>query len=52
MDETELTAAMETFVPVWKALSPREQARIPRISRLLALAIRYEGPIRTGVIRD
>jgi hypothetical protein len=25
-EETELTAAMETFVPVWETLSPREQA--------------------------
>jgi hypothetical protein len=29
-----------------------EPGRIPRISRLMALAIRYEGLIRTGAIRD
>jgi hypothetical protein len=29
-----------------------EPGRVPRISRLMALAIRYEGLIRTGVVRD
>lgn len=47
VDETELTAAMETFVPVWETLSPREQARIVH---LLVERVAYDGEKETVAI--
>src|SRR4029078_2476996 len=32
--------------------APIEKGRIPRVSRLMALAIKFEGMIREGVVRD
>ena len=31
---------------------PRAEGRLPRIARLMALAIRFDGLMRSGVIRD
>ena len=31
---------------------PIEPGRIPRVSRLMALAIRFEGLVRSGIVRD
>jgi hypothetical protein len=47
VDETELTAAMETFVPVWETLSPREQARI---IHLLVERVAYDAEHKTVAI--
>ena len=34
------------------AISPIEPGRVPRISRLMALAIRFDGMLKRGVVRD
>ena len=34
------------------AISPIEQGRVPRISRLMALAIRFDGMLKGGLVRD
>ncbi len=47
VDEGELTAAIETFVPVWETLSPREQARIVH---LLVERVAYDGEKETVAI--
>jgi hypothetical protein len=32
--------------------APTEKGRIPRVARLMALAIKFEGMIREGVVKD
>ena len=34
------------------AISPIEPGRVPRISRLMALAIRFDGMLKRGLVRD
>ena len=34
------------------AISPLEPGRVPRISRLMALAIRFDGMLKRGMVRD
>ena len=34
------------------AISPIEPGRVPRISRLMALAIRFDGMLKRGMVRD
>ena len=34
------------------AISSLEPGRVPRISRLMALAIRFEGMLKNGIVRD
>jgi len=34
------------------AISPLEPGRVPRISRLMALAIRFDGMLKRGLVRD
>ena len=33
-------------------ISPIEPGRVPRISRLMALAIRFDGMLKRGIVRD
>ena len=35
-----------------KSMAPVHESRVPRVSRLLALAIRFDGLIRDGVVAD
>ena len=34
------------------AISPLEPGRVPRISRLMSLAVRFDGMLKQGVVRD
>jgi hypothetical protein len=49
---TPVTKGRKTLGVYQESPVPVEKGRIPRVSRLMALAIKFEGMIREGVVKD